>query len=161
MIGIRSMVPYRKQFRRPENSMNRYPVRCSSEGDPVRGQSDIKGCQLFSQTEGGWRRGKRGGWKGRLRRHVGSPGVSLCVIGEWRVFICRETERERERERERGRILYMDFNETSVITYYCTYGWDGRWEDLKRAQLFIHLKTTSGWLQEHPCNAPRQKSHYS
>lgn len=32
------------------------------------------------------------GWKGRLRWHVGSPGVSLCVIGEWRVFICEERE---------------------------------------------------------------------
>lgn len=40
--------------------------------------------------------------------------MSLYVIGEWRVFI--------RLKKERGRILYMDFNETSVITYYCTYG---------------------------------------
>lgn len=33
-------------------------------------------------------------WRGRLRWHVGSPGVSLCVIGEWRVFIWPERAKQ-------------------------------------------------------------------
>lgn len=44
-----------KWFQRAQNSTNRYPVRSSSGRDLVRGQSDIKGGQLFSQTgEKGW-----------------------------------------------------------------------------------------------------------
>lgn len=72
-----------------------------------------KGASCFLKPKG-LEEKKKWGWKGRLKWHVGSPGVSLCVIGEWCVFICRE--------RESKRILYVDFNETSVITYYCTYG---------------------------------------
>lgn len=45
-LGSCPAVTYRERSQRPENSVNRSPVRYSSAG-----QSDIKGCQLFSQTE--------------------------------------------------------------------------------------------------------------
>lgn len=94
MIRISIMVPYRKWFQRPKTSLNRYPVRCSSEGDPVRCQSDIKGCQLFSQTEGGGKE-ERVGLKRKIEmtRRI-SRSVTLCngwVVG---IHLSREKERE-------------------------------------------------------------------
>lgn len=138
MIGIWSMVPYRKWFQRPENSMNRYPVRCSSECDECESSQTSKGASCFLKLRGvGGEEGVGLKRKIEMTRRI-SRSVTLC--NRWVAGI----HLSRERKREGGRILYMDFNETSVITYYCTYGWDGRREDLRRERLFLHLKTTSG-----------------
>jgi len=94
MIGICNMVPYRKWFQCPKTSMNRYPVRCSSDGDPVRGQSDIKGGQLFSQTEGGGREERVG-----LKRKIEMTcwifrSVTLCNRWVAGIHLPREKERQ-------------------------------------------------------------------
>lgn len=62
-----------------------------------------KGASCFLKNwdgESGWEGGgvmeerNEWCWRGRLRWHIGSPGVSLCVIGEWWVFICLHRKRE-------------------------------------------------------------------
>lgn len=94
MIRISIMVPYRKWFQRPKTSLNRYPVRCSSEGDPVSCRSDIKGCQLFSQTEGGGRE-ERVGLKRKIEmtRRI-SRSVTLCNGWVAGIHLPREKETE-------------------------------------------------------------------
>lgn len=91
------MVLYRKWFWYPEKSMNRYPVRSSSEYDPIWGQSYIKGGQLFPQTKGAGGEEEVGlKRKIEMARRI-SRSVTLCnrwVVG---IHLPREGESENTR----------------------------------------------------------------
>lgn len=111
-----------------------------------------KGASCFLKL----REGVPGEEQVRLKRMIEmtrwiSGSVTLCNRWVAGIHLWREVGEGGDR---------MDFNETSVITYYCTYGWDGRWEDLSWSDSSSIWKPPRGWLQEHPRNAPRQKSHY-